>query len=198
MSWFRKGESRPKRRTGAASTVRADNIHVYRVAVVLLCTAVVGGGVGSVEGLLHAASWAEPWHLQWTLPAAVDIFLIGAALATLALRERRAYVAAVACALITIGLVTFSSYVNFTYVQSISDPTTTAGQMGPWIKAAMPWLTLLALEIIAALTSTRNNRADSPLNRAKRDKAKLAAEVRQLKKQLGKRHAPAPTEEVLP
>lgn len=171
------------RRTGAAATRSADRIGIYRLTVVLLCLAVGGGAIGSVEGLLHAGSWAEPSWLQWTLPLSVDVFLVGTALATLALRERRAYWAAGFCALVTLALVTFSAAMNYLYVQSITDPTTIAGQVGPWIKGSMPVLLLLALEIIAALTSTRNNRANSPLNRAKRDLKKARAQLRAINRE---------------
>jgi hypothetical protein len=169
------------RRTGAAATRTVDNFTAYRFAVVLLVLAVAGGAVGSVEGLLHAGSWAEPSYLQWTLPVAVDVFLVGTALATLMLRERRAYWAAGLCALVTLALVAFSASVNYAYVLSITEPGTVEHAWGPWIKGSMPVLLLAALEIIAALTSTRNNRANSPLNREKAKVKKLQRELRELK-----------------
>jgi peptidoglycan/LPS O-acetylase OafA/YrhL len=154
------------RKTGAAATWNPDNFPTYVVTVTLLCLAVLAAGIGSVEGLYHAGSWSEPPPLQWTLPAAVDVFLIGSALATLQLRKRRAYIAAAGVGVVTLALVTFSSVTNYSYVYTRSDHTTLEGVAGPWIKAAMPVLLLLALEIVAALTSTRNNREASPLNRA--------------------------------
>lgn len=167
------------RRTGAAATWNPDNFPAYVVVVILLCLAVVAAGVASVEGLLHAASWFEPTPLQWTLPVAVDVFLTGTALATLILRKRRAYFAALGVGLVTLALVAFSSVTNFLYVYTTSDQTTIEGAAGPWIKGAMPILLLLALEIVAALTSTRNNRETSPLNKAnatiKQQKAIIAA-----------------------
>lgn len=167
------------RRTGAAATWNPDNFPAYVVVVVLLCLAVIAAGVASVEGLLHAASWFEPTPLQWTLPVAIDVFLTGAALATLILRKRRAYVAAIGVGMVTLVLVAFSAVTNFLYVYTTSDHTTIEGIAGPWIKGSMPILLLLALEIVAALTSTRNNRESSPLNKAnatiKAQKATIAA-----------------------
>lgn len=161
------------RRTGAAATRTVDNYRAYVLTVVLLSLAVAGGAVGSVEGLLHAGSWAEPTWLQWTLPVAVDVFLVGTALATLMLRERR---------VVTLALVTFSALMNFQYVLSITEPGTIEHTYGPFIKGSMPVLLLLALEIIAALTSTRNNRANSPLNRTKKKLNDARAELRALKR----------------
>ncbi len=178
------------RRTGAAAARTVDNFTAYRFAVVLLSLAVAGGAVGSVEGLLHAGSWAEPSYLQWTLPVAVDVFLVGTALATLMLRERRAYWSAGLCAIVTLALVAFSASVNYAYVLSITEPGTVEHAWGPWIKGSMPVLLLAALEIIAALTSTRNNRANSPMNRMKAKLAASKAREAALKKQLGIRPVP--------
>ncbi len=180
------------RRTGAAATRSVDNFTAYRLAVVLLSLAVAGGAVGSVEGLLHAGSWAEPAWLQWTLPVAVDVFLVGTALATLMLRERRAYWSAGLCAVVTLALVAFSASVNYTYVLSITEPGTVEHSWGPLIKGSMPVLLLAALEIIAALTSTRNNRANSPLNRANAKVKAAKAEVAALRKELRSRNPIAP------
>lgn len=171
------------RRTGAAATRTVDNIKAYTVTVILLSLAVAGGAVGSVEGLLHAGSWAEPSWLQWTLPVAVDVFLVGTALATLMLRERRAYWSAGFCAAVTLALVSFSALTNWLYIYNSTTTGTIEHAYGPWIKGAMPVLLLLALEIIAALTSTRNNRANSPLNRAKRDLKRARAELRSIRKE---------------
>lgn len=171
------------RRTGAAATRTVDNFTAYRITVVLLSVAVAGGAVGSVDGLLHAGSWAEPSWLQWTLPVAVDVFLVGSALATLMLRERRAYWSAGFVAIVTLALVAFSAVMNYQYILSTTAPGTIEHIYGPFIKGSMPVLLLLALEIIAALTSTRNNRANSPLNRAKADLKKARAELRSLRKE---------------
>jgi hypothetical protein len=171
-------------RTGAALTLNPDNAKVYTLVVILLCLALVAAGVASVEGLLNAASWMVPPALQWTLPVAVDIFLVATALATLALRKRGAWFAATMVALVTLALVAFSSTANWLYVFESTEPGTPDHLYGPWLKAAMPILLLAAVEIIAALTSTRNNRENSPLNRAKRDLKQARAEVRNLKKQL--------------
>jgi hypothetical protein len=81
-------------------------------------------------------------------------------------------------------LVAFSSTANWLYVFETTEPGTAAHAYGPWLKAAMPILLLAAVEIIAALTSTRNNRENSPLNRTKRQLKESRAEVRGLKKQL--------------
>lgn len=125
-----------------------------------------------------------PDYLQWTLPVAVDVFLVATALATLALRKRGARVAAFGVGVVTLVLVVFSSTANWLYVYESTVPGTPDHLYGPWLKAAMPILLLAAVEIIAALTSTRNNRENSPLNRAKRDLVKARAEVRALKKQI--------------
>lgn len=171
-------------RTGAALTLNPDNAKVYALVVALLCLAVVAAGVASVEGLLHAAAWMVPDYLQWTLPVAVDVFLVATALATLALRKRGARVAAFGVGVVTLVLVAFSSTANWLYVFESTEPGTPDHLYGPWLKAAMPILLLAAVEIIAALTSTRNNRENSPLNRAKRDLKQARAEVRALKKQM--------------
>ena len=168
-----------------------DNVILYWLVVALLCGAVVAAGVASVDGLLHAAEWASP-GLRWTLPVAVDVFLVGTALATLALRKRGAYWATIGCALVTLILVSFSASANWLYVYTSSEPGSDAQAYGPWIKAAMPVLLLAATEIVASLTSTRNNRENSPLNRAKRDLAQAKKDLRELRRQV--RAAAAPTE----
>lgn len=179
-------------RTGAALTLNPDNAKVYALVVALLCLAVVAAGVASVEGLLHAAAWMVPDYLQWTLPVAVDVFLVATALATLALRKRGAQVAAFGVGVVTLVLVAFSSTANWLYVFESTEPGTPDHSYGPALKAAMPILLLAAVEIIAALTSTRNNRENSPLNRAKKSLRESRAEVRALKRQLRS----APQEEV--
>jgi len=181
-------------KTGAGRTVNPDSIGIYYAVVVFLCAAVLAAGVASVEGLLHAAAWMVPDYLQWTLPVAVDVFLVGTALATLALRKRGARWAAFGVAVVTLVLVAFSSTANWLYVFESTEPGSPDHMYGPWLKAAMPILLLAAVEIIAALTSTRNNRENSPLNRAKKSLRESRAEVRALKKQL----RAAPQEEVSP
>lgn len=173
-----------RHRTGAGSTVNPDSIGIYYTVVILLCAAVVAAGVASVDGLVHAAAWMVPPALQWTLPVAVDVFLVGTALATLALRKRGAWLAALGVALVTLLLVAFSSTANWLYVFESTEPGTAERMYGPYLKASMPILLLAAVEIVAALTSTRNNRENSPLNKAKRDLKAARADVRALKKQM--------------
>ena len=169
------------RKTGAAATWNPDNIVTYWLEVALLFAAVVAAGVGSIDGLLHYAAYiVDGPGKQWVLPVAVDVFLVGSALATLTLRKRRAYTAAMFVTGVTISLVLFSAYCNYTYMVSTTDVTADpASAAAPWVKAAMPVLLLAATEIVAALTSTRNNREASPLNRANRkikeQKATIAA-----------------------
>lgn len=184
-----KGKRRP-RRTGAADAGTMDRIGITRLATVLLSLAVAGGAVGSIEGLLHAGGWAEPDELIWTLPLSVDVFLVGTMLAHLQLRERRAYWAAGFVLAATIVLVAFSATMNFLYVRSANPPGSMEYEVGAFIKGSMPVLLLVALEIIAALKSTRNNRANSPLNRAKAELKKSRARVRELEK-AGKQEAKA-------
>lgn len=180
------------RRTGAGHTLNPDSFYLYLVVIVLLCGAVVAAGVASIDGLVHAAAWMVPPVLQWTLAVAVDVFLVATALATLALRKRGAIMAALGCGVVTLVLVLFSSTVNWLYVFTSTAPGSEAHLYGPWIKASMPVLLLAATEIVAALTSTRNNRVNSPLNRAKRDLRKARAESAALRKQI---KAMAPVEE---
>lgn len=177
---------RLRARTGAGQAWNPDNIAIYWVEVALLFAAVLAAGVGSIDGLLHFAAYIvdSPWK-QATLPLAVDVFLVGTALATLTLRRRRAYLAAVLTSAVTIALVSFSAYCNYTYLISTTDVTEDpASAAAPWVKAAMPILLLAATEIVAALTSTRNNREASPLNRAKADAKKWKAEAAKWKKQV--------------
>ena len=51
----------------------------------------------------------------------------------------------------------------------------------------MPILLLAAVEIVAALTSTRNNRESSPLNRAHADVKALKKQIAELKKAVRQR-----------
>lgn len=163
-----------RRRTGAGIALNPDNIVLYWIIVCLLVAAVVAAGVASVEGLLHAAAWMVPPALQWTLPVAVDVFLVGTALATLALRKRGARRPVIFLSVVTLALVAFSSVANYLYVLTSTEPGTEAHMYGPWIKAAMPVLLLAAVEIVATLTSTRNQ----PAARAARAKAKSRAKGR--------------------
>lgn len=171
-----------RRKTGAGHTINPDSYGLYIAVIVMLCGAVIAAGVASVDGLIHAAAWMVPAALQWTLPVAVDVFLVGTALATLALRKRGAYWEAAGVAFITLALVAFSSVTNWLYVNTSTEPGTDDHLYGPWIKASMPVLLLAATEIIAALTSTRNNRENSPLNRARRDVKRYRGEVAALRK----------------
>ncbi|MEO5920465.1 MAG: hypothetical protein ABIQ01_04905 [Pseudolysinimonas sp.] len=172
------------RRTGAGATWNSDHIVVHWIVVALLLGAVVSAGVASIDGLLHAAHWIVPAPLLWTLPVAVDVFLFGTALATLALRRRGAIAATIACVVITLVLVLFSASMNWLYIYTTVGIDTTEGLAGAWIKAAMPVLLLAATEIVAALTSTRNNRVNSPLNRSKKKLAESRAEAKSLRAQL--------------
>lgn len=179
-----KGAAARSRRTGAGATWNSDHIAVHWIVVVLLLAAVVSAGIASIEGLLHAAAWIVPPPLQWTLPVAVDVFLFATALATLALRRRGAYGAVIACMVMTLVLVLFSATTNWLYIYTTVGIGTTEGLAGAWIKASMPVLLLAATEIVAALTSTRNNRVNSPLNRSKKKLADSRAEVKSLRAQL--------------
>ena len=165
------------RRTGSGATINIDNVVVHYVAVILLSAAVLAGGTGSIEGLWHAASWAEPVELQWTLPTAVDVFLVGTALLSLIFRRRRKIGAAILAAAVTIALVSFSSFVNYQRSMSVWDPATDPDCLGPVIKAAMPWLLLVALELLAMLLSVKNVGEKSAI--AKRD-----AQIKHLRSEL--------------
>lgn len=174
---------RARRRTGAGQAWNPDNIVVFWVEVALLLAAVAAAGVGSIDGLLHYAALLVAPELQWVLPVAVDIFLVGTALATLSLRRRRAYGAVILCSLVTLVLVAFSATCNYLQIVATADLTDgdPAAIAAPWVKAAMPILLLAAVEIVAALTSTRNNREASPLNRARADLKKAKGEIRRLR-----------------
>lgn len=176
--------SRRRARTGSGATINIDNIAVHYVVLAFLAAAIVGGGTGSIEGLWHVAGWFEPDHLQWTLPMAVDVFLVGLAILSLVFRRRRRYLAAVLAAIVTVALVTFSSWANYTYQAAISDTSTPAGQFGPWLKASLPFLLLLGIEFAAALLSTKSRSEKSAL--AVRDQKIRAqkTEIVQLKKRL--------------
>jgi hypothetical protein len=183
-----------KRKTGSGHALNPDNLATYYVVVGLLALSVLAAGVGSVDGLLHAGAWAMPEALQWVVPVAVDVFLVATALGTLMLRKRGAYFAAIGVAVVTLALVAFSSTVNWLYVFESTEVGTPAHLYGPWLKGAMPILLLAATEIVAALTSTRNNRENSPLNRAKRDVKRYKAEGASLRKQLRSRAVPVAIE----
>lgn len=174
---------RTRRRTGAGQAWNPDNIVAFWVEVALLLAAVVAAGVGSIDGLLHYAALLVSPELQWVLPVAVDVFLVGTALATLSLRRRRAYGAVIFCSAVTLVLVAFSATCNYLQIVATSDLSTgdPAALAAPWVKAAMPILLLAAVEIVAALTSTRNNREASPLNRTRADLKKAKAEIRRLR-----------------
>lgn len=174
---------RARRRTGAGVAWNPDNVVIFWVEVVLLFAAVAAAGIGSIDGLLHYAARIVQPTLQWVLPVAVDVFLVATALATLSLRRRRAHAAVIFCAVVTLVLVAFSAACNYMYLASTTDITADlAAAAAPWIKASMPILLLAAIEIVAALTSTRNNRENSPLNKAKAENKRLRAEVRRMKK----------------
>jgi hypothetical protein len=152
------------RRTGSGASINPDHIAVHWAAIVLLAASLVAAGVASIDGLLHAALWMVPPALAWTLPVAVDVFLVATAIATLALRKRGARWAAWMTAGMTVVLVLFSAATNWLYVASTAQPGP-AAWYGPWIKAAMPVLLLAATEIVAALTTTKN--APRPTRRRK-------------------------------
>lgn len=171
-------ERRPRRkvrlrslrsRTGAGQTWNPDNVVVFWFEVALLVAAVAAAGVGSIDGLLHYAAKLTGPGLEWTLPVAVDVFLVGTALATLSLRRRGATGAVALCAVITLLLVAFSAACNYWQKAAELGPDMDPADAAlPWVKAAMPVLLLAAIEIVAALTSTRNR----PAARAAKSKAK--------------------------
>lgn len=161
-------------RTGSGVTRSADNILMHQLANLGLILGVIAGGVGSVDGLLAAAEIAFKPGMHWVLPVALDVFLVGTAIATLALRERRAWVAVVFCVIVTLGLVGFSAVVNFTFWQSITDPGTLSHDVGPFIKGSMPVLLLIALEILAAINTTKRRVTPTSVT-------KLRAELQRLK-----------------
>lgn len=165
-------------RSGSGATRSADNIGMHRLANVALILGVIAGGVGSIDGLLHAAEMAFAPALSWVLPTALDVFLVGAAVATLALRERRAWAAVVFCIAVTLGLVGFSAVVNFTYWQSVTVPGTLAHEVGPFIKGSMPVLLLVALEILAAINTTKRRVMPTSVARLIAERDRLRGELR--------------------
>lgn len=167
---------RSRARTGSGATRSADNIAWHHLANLALVIGVAAGGVGSIDGLLAAAEIAFKPEMHWVLPAAVDVFLIGAAIATLALRERRAWPAVAFCVLVTLGLVGFSAVVNFTYWQSVTEAGTLAREVGPFIKGSMPILLLVALEILAAINTTKRKTTPASVVRLVGELAKLKGE----------------------
>jgi peptidoglycan/LPS O-acetylase OafA/YrhL len=167
-----------KTRTGSAATKSADNIWMHRLANLALVLAVVAGGVGSIDGLLAAAETAFAPAFHWVLPTALDVFLVGAAVATLALRERRAWGAVVFCIVVSLALVAFSAVVNFTYWQSVNEPGTLAYEVGPFIKGSMPVLLLVALEILAAINTTKRRSTPTSVTRLRAEVARLRGEGR--------------------
>lgn len=179
---------RRRARTGAGQTWNPDNIVSYWIEVALLFAAVAAAGFGSIDGLLHYAAYiVDSASKQWVLPVSLDVFLVASALATLTFRKRRAYKAAAFTTAVTLALVAFSAYCNYTYMVSTTDVTADpASAAAPWVKASLPLLLLAATEIVAALTSTRNNRETSPLNKANRKLAAERAKNSALRKQLKK------------
>ncbi|TXK17382.1 hypothetical protein [Homoserinibacter sp. GY 40078] len=175
-------EVEPKKRRGARSgsgaAKSADNIAMHRLANLALVLGVVAGGVGSIDGLLHAAEMAFTPALSWVLPTALDVFLVGTAVATLALRERRAWAAVAFCVVVTLGLVGFSAVVNFTYWQSVTTPGTLPHEIGPFIKGAMPVLLLVALEILAAINTTKRRVLPTSVARLVAERDRLRGELR--------------------
>lgn len=165
-------------RTGSGVTRSADNIVMHQLANLGLILGVIAGAVGSIDGLLAAAEIAFNPGMHWVLPVALDVFLVGAAVATLALRERRAWVAVAFCIAVSIGLVGFSAVVNFTYWQSITDPGTLAHEVGPYIKGSMPVLLLIALEILAAINTTKRRVTPTSVTRLRAEVARLKGEGR--------------------
>lgn len=189
---------RRRRRTGAGSLVNPDNIVLYWITIGVLGAAAVASLVESVEGLLHVGGWYLPFELQWTLPFALDGFMIGTFLANLALRRRHAYVEATVLTVMTALLVLFSCVANFLQAYLVADPSTLEGQASPWIKGAMPLLVFAAFEAIAMLTSTRKQGEHAPLRVAQAEVKKLRAELKQARRANTKATAvaPAPVEAV--
>ncbi len=171
-------------RTGAGALVNPDNIAVYRIVIVVLAAAAIGSLVASVDGLLHVASWYMAPHLAWTLPLALDGFMIGTAIATLALRHRHAHAEALILAALTVALVAFSAWANWVQVASTVTGTELHEQAAPWIKAAMPLIVLFSTETIAMLTSIRKQGDRAPLVVARQKLAERSKEVTALKRQL--------------
>lgn len=175
------------RRTGAGALVNPDNLIAYWVAVALLTAGALAPLVASVDGLLHVAAWYMPEALQWTLPFAFDVLMIGSAITALALRRRHARIEATAATVLTLTLVLASGWANWLQKYVELDQSTVEGQASPWIKAAMPLLTFIGFEIIAMLTSTRKQGENAPLRRAKADVVRLKAQLRAAKKASGGR-----------
>ena len=174
-----------KRRTGAGASINPDHIGFHWAAIIFLFAAVVAAGVASIEGLTHAALWIVPPGLAWTLPVAVDVFLIATAIATLSLRKRGATGAAIMTMTMTFLLVGFSAVVNWLYISTSNAPGTPEATYGPWIKAAMQILLLAATEIVAALTTTRTVSDRTPLAKTKAKLNLANAELRKLRKRPG-------------
>ena len=151
---------------------------MHWLTIVLLVSALVAAGVASIDGLLHAAEWMVPPPLRWTLPVAVDVFLVATALATLALRKRGHLLAAALIASVTVVLVAFSAVMNWLYITSSAVPGTPQALYGPWIKAAMPLLLLAATEIVAALTTTKSRTDRSALAKSREENRRLRRELR--------------------
>lgn len=170
------------RRTGAGALVNPDNIGVYWVAVSLLVLGALAPLVASVDGLLHVAAWYMPAALQWTLPFAFDVLMIGSAITALALRRRHARWEAACATGLTLVLVLASAWANWLQKYVELDQSTLEGQASPWIKAAMPLLTFLGFEVIAMITSTRKQGERSPLRRAQAEVKRLRGEVRGLRR----------------
>lgn len=170
------------RRTGAGALVNPDNIGVYWVAVALLTMGSLAPLIASVDGLLHVAAWYMRPELQWTLPFAFDVLMIGSAITALALRRRHARIEATAATLLTLVLVLASAWANWLQKYVELDQSTTEGQASPWIKAAMPLLTFVGFEVIAMITSTRKQGENAPLRRAQAEVKRLKGELRAARK----------------
>lgn len=168
------------RRTGAGALVNPDNIVVYTVAVSLLALGSLAPLIASVDGLLHVAAWYMRPELQWTLPFAFDVLMIGSAITALALRRRHARIEATAATLLT--LVLASAWANWLQKYVELDQSTVEGQASPWIKAAMPLLTFVGFEVIAMITSTRKQGENAPLRRAREDVKRLKGELRAVRR----------------
>lgn len=145
-------------RTGAGARINADNIHVYRVIVLLVVAAGLSGVIMSWQGLLHVAAWFElPPQLSWTVAMALDVPIATLALASLAMRSRGRNGAARWFTTVALVFTVLVGTANFLYVADISglvDYRAWAGAIG---KGLAPAITLVMSEVLGLLVTRPKN-----------------------------------------
>lgn len=181
-------------KTGAGALVNPDNINLYKAEVIGLIIVTVALFLGSAESLLTVAGWTHTdERLRWTLFIAYDVLLVVLAMVTLAMRRRRAWFHVIWMSLLTIALVTASAFANYYYVASVTGLRTFEDHAGAYLKGSYPFLLLLAIEVLAAITSTRRQRTDSALVKARNDLKRERARKRELLAMLEVGLVPAPS-----